>query len=223
MNWKLFWRKVLGLPQTYLLLGGAGLGYLSLIIWVGIRPPSLIIGGVIAGGMMVAWFWKLKHFYVFSGANLLDSSIFLHELNDITKKLAERTNRDWEQTLIWAEEIQTFAQRIASRESILIPELLETLHTVLALCEQVVASLLALEQMQTETYQNLTRQHLQVSCQRVQETHHLLQQLQDRVLLSSLDTSKLQSSLPRSLRVIIAENKTVLERVQENSSSVNGG
>ena len=77
-------------------------------------------------------------------------------MTSIERKLAGRTDADWEQTLIWAQEIQTFAQRIASRESILIPELLETLYTVLSLCEQVVASILALEQMQTETYKNLT-------------------------------------------------------------------
>ena len=219
MNWKLFWRKVVGLPQTYFLIVGALLGYLGLIIWLGSRPPILIIGGAIAGGMIVAWFWKLKHFYAFSGANLLDSAVFLHELASIERKLAGRRDANWEQTLNWAKEIQIFAERIASRESILIPELLETLYTVLSLCQQVVASLLALEQIETETYRNLTLEHLQTSCQRVQETHHLLQQLQDRVLLSSLEASGVQGSLPRSLRVIIAENKTVLDRVRQNSSS----
>ncbi|MGK7951833.1 MAG: hypothetical protein AB4368_24355 [Xenococcaceae cyanobacterium] len=223
MNWKLFWRKVLGLPQTYFLIGGAGLGYLSLIIWLGSRLPILIVGGAIAGVMVIAWFWKLRHFYAFSGSNLLDSAIFLHELANIEKKLAGRTDANWEQTLRWAKESQIFAERIASRESILIPELLETLYTVLSLCEQVAESLLALEQMQTETYRNLTLEHLQTSCQRVQETHHLLQQLQDRVLLSSLEASGRQTNVPHSLRVLIAENKTILDRVRQNSSSGQGG
>ena len=223
MNWQLFWRKVLSLPQTYFLIVGAGLGYLSLIIWLGTRPLTLIIGGAIAGGMVAAWFGKLRKFYAFSGANLLDSAIFLNELANIERKLAGRSDADWEQTLIWAKEIQIFAQRIASRESTLMPELLETLYTVLSLSEQVAKALLALEQMETETYRNLTQQHLQTSCQRVQETHHLLQQLQDRVLLSSLEASGVQGSLPRSLRVIIAENKTVLDRVRQNSSSTQGG
>lgn len=223
MNWKLFWRKVLSLPQTYFLMVGAGLGYFSLVIWLGSRPGILIVGGAIAGGMVAAWLWKLRHFYAFSGANLLDSAIFLHELAGIERKLTGRTDADWEQTLIWAKEIQIFAQRIASRESILMPELLETLYTVLSLCEQVADALLALEQMQTETYRNLTLEHLQTSCQRVQETHHLLQQLQDRVLLSSLEASGRQATLPDSLRIIIAENKTVLDRVRQNSSSAQGG
>ena len=222
MNWKLFWRQVLSLPQTYFLIGGALLGYFSLIVWLGSRPPILIVGGAIAVVMLTAWFWKLRQFYAFSGANLLDSAIFLNELTSIERKLAGRTDADWEQTLIWAKEIQIFAQRIASRESILIPELLETLYTVLSLCEQVAESILALEHMQTETYRNLTLQHLQTSCQRVQETHHLLQQLQDRVLLSSLKASGGQATLPRSLRVIITENKTVLDRVRQNSSSAQG-
>ena len=223
MNWKLFWRKVLVLPQTYFLIVGTGLGYLNLIIWLGSRPLTLIVGGAIAGGMVAAWFGKLRQFYAFGGANLLDSAIFLNELAKMERKLAGRTDANWEQTLIWAKEIQIFAQRIASRESILVPELLETLYTVLSLGEQVAESLLALEQMETETYRNLTQQHLQTSCQRVQETHRLLQQLQDRVLLSSLEASGGQASLPRSLRVIIAENKTVLDRVRHNSSSAPGG
>ena len=223
MNWKLFWRKVLSLPQSYFLIVGAGLGYLSLIIWLGSRPLTLIIGGAIAGGMMVAWCWKLRHFYAFGGANLLDSAIFLNELANIERKLAGRSDADWEQTLIWAKEIQIFAQRIASRESTLMPELLETLYTVLSLGEQVAKALLALEQMETETYRNLTQQHLQTSCQRVQETHRLLQQLQDRVLLSSLEASGGQASLPRSLRVIIAENQTALDKIGQNSSSTQGG
>ena len=223
MNWKLFWRKVLSLPQTYLLIGGAGLGYCGLIIWLGSRPAILIVGGTIAGGMLAAWLWKLRHFYAFSGANLLDSATFLYELAAIERKLAGSTDADWEQTLNWTKEIQIFAQRIASRESILMPELLETLHTVLSLCEQVADALLALEHMQTETYRNLTLEHLQTSCQRLRETHHLLQQLQDRVLLSSLKASGRQATLPRSLQIIIAENKTVLDRVRQNSSSAQGG
>lgn len=219
MNWKIFWRKVLSLPQSYFLIGGAGLGYLSLVTWLGSRPLVLIIGGAIAGGMIIAWFWKLKQFYALRTANLLDSAIFLNELTSIERQLAGNKDASWEQTLINAQEIQTFAQRIASRESILIPELLETLHTVLSLCKQVVASLLALEQMETETYRNLTLQHLQTSRQRIEETHRLLQQLQDQVLLSSVKTSEVQASLPNRLQVIIAENKTVLEQVRQNSSS----
>ncbi len=223
MNWKIFWRKVLSLPQTYFLIVGSALGYLSLIIWLGSRPVILIVGGAITTSMIVVWFWKLKKLYAFSGANLLDSAIFLNQLATIERKLIGGRDADWEQTWNLAQECQTFAQRIASRESILIPELLETLYTVLSLCEQVVASLLALEKMQTETYKNLTLQHLQTSCQRVQETHHLLQQLQDRVLLSSLDTSRVKTNLPDSLRVIIAENQTVLDQVRQNSSSSQGG
>ncbi|MDJ0649563.1 MAG: hypothetical protein QNJ60_12740 [Xenococcaceae cyanobacterium MO_188.B19] len=223
MNWKLFWRKVLSLPQTYFLIGGAVLGYSSLVLWLGNRPLILIIGIAIAGAMIFAWFWKLSQFFAFSGANLLDSAIFLGELTRIERKLGGHTDGDWEQTCIFAQEIQTFAQSIASRESILISELLETLYTVLSLCEQVVASLVALEKMQTETYRNLTLQHLQTSCRRIQETHRLMQQLQDRILLSSLDTSGVKTSLPSSLRLIITENKTVLEQVQQNSSSSQGG
>ncbi len=223
MNWKLFGRKVLGLPQTYFLIVGTGLGYVSLIIWLGNRPLTLIVGGAIALVMVAVWFWKLRQFYGCSGANLLDAAIFLNELASIERKLEGRKDADWEQTLILVKQIQIFAQRIANRESSLMPELLETLYTVLSLGEQVAFALLTLDKMQTETYRNLTRQHLETTCERVQETHRLLQELQDRVLLSSLEASTEQASLPRSLRVIIAENKTVLDKIATKSSSIHGG
>ncbi len=222
MKGKLFWRKVFSLRETYYLIVGAGLGYLSLIVWLGSRFLTLIIGGAIAVSMIVVWLGKLRQFYRFSGSNLLDSAIFLHELANLEQKLAERKPNNWEQTLIWAREIQIFAQRIVSRESVLMPELLETLYTVLSLCEQMAQALLALEQMQTETYRNLTLEHLQTIYQRVQETHHLLQQLQDQILLSSLEASGDKATIPQSLRVIIADNKTVLEQVKQNSSSIQG-
>ena len=223
MNWQLFWRKILSYPQTYFLVVGAILGYLSLIIWVGNRPITLIVGGAIAAIMVGAWIWKLRQIYGNSGANLLEGAIFDNELANIARKLEGRNDRDWEQTVILVKQIQIFAQRIATTESSLIPELLETLYTVLSLCEQVAFALVTLEQMQTETYKNLTLEHLQVSCQRVKETHDLLQQLQDRVLLSSLEASGGKTTLPSSLRVIIAENKNVLDRIGTQSPSIYGG
>ena len=222
MNWKLYWRKVLSLPQTYFLMVGTGLGYLSLIIWLGSRLLILIVGGAIAGVSIAVWFWKLKQFYAFSGANLLDPKIFLNELASIEGKLEGRKDEHWQQTLVWAEQIQIFTKRIADRESTLIPELLETLYTVLSLCNRVAETLLTLEEIETQTYKNLTVEHLENSCQRIQETHHLLQQLQDRILLSSLETSTEKVNLPRTLRVLIADNKTVLEKIKHISSSKEG-
>jgi len=74
--------------------------------------------------------------------------------------------------------------------------------------------------LQNQTYKNLTLEHLQLSCQRVKQTHDLLQQLQDRVLLSSLEASGAKASLPNSLRIIIADNKNVLNKIETKSSSI---
>ncbi|NEO98041.1 MAG: hypothetical protein F6K58_04950 [Symploca sp. SIO2E9] len=85
-------------------------------------------------------------------------------------------------SLKWSRETQAFAERIASREPTLNPELLETLYTVLALSDQVAEALLALEQVQTPTYCNLTKKHLRDSYDRLQLYADLHRQHQQRRL-----------------------------------------
>ncbi len=207
----LFWRRLFRLPQTYFLIVGVGLGYVSFIIWLGMRPVVFLIGGAIGIAMLASWVWKLRQIQSLAKANLLDQDIFLAQLTKLQRKLAGYSYSDWEQVLYWARETQVFAVRIASREPELTPELIETLYTVLALSDQVAEAVVAIEEIETEIYRNLTEQHLQKSYSRVQETYNQLQQLQDQIVLSSLETSGVKAGLPRRLRLLIADNKTALQ------------
>lgn len=207
----LFWRRLFRLPQTYFLIVGVGLSYISFILWLGIRPVVLLIGGAISILMLASWVWKLRQIQSLAKANLLDQDIFLAQLTKLQRKLAGHSYSDWEQVLYWGRETQVFAVRIASREPELTPELIETLYTVLALSDQVAEAVIAREEIETEIYRNLTEQHLQKSYNRVQETYNQLQQLQDQIVLSSLETSGVKAGLPRRLRLLIADNKTALQ------------
>ncbi|GBF81721.1 hypothetical protein [Aphanothece sacrum] len=215
----LFWRRAFHLPQTYLLIIGAILGYISFIVVLGIRPFPIIIGGLIVLGMIGIWFQQLWQFQSNIRANLLEIDSFVNELNKIEQNLGHKSSLpEWQQVLKWAKESQIFAHRISTKESILTPDLLETLYSILGLLSQVVQAILALEQIQTETYRTLTKKHLQTSCNRLQETHHQLQHLHDQVVVSSLDTFTIKAGLPYHLRGIIADNQTVIETIIQDAA-----
>ncbi len=212
------WQKLFRLPQTYFLIVGAILGYVTFLVWVGIRPVPLLVGGIIAIGMLSVWVWQVKKISSQKRVNLLDINSFIEELENIEQKLPKKSLVEWESTRKWAIESQTFAQNITNKESILYPELIETLHTILDLSNQVVETIIAREQVQTETYRHLTQQHLETCCTRLQQTHEQLQQLQDQVLLSSLDINTVKTGLPNYLRELITDNKTALQTIIQDSS-----
>ncbi len=105
-----------------------------------------------------------------------------------------------------------------TQESILTAEILETLYTVLNLSEQVIHAILALKQVKTERYRTLTRNHLQTSLDRLKTTHHNLQQLQDQVLLSSLDKNTVNTEFPLFLKTLIQENRSVVQTIIQDST-----
>ncbi|ACK70263.1 hypothetical protein PCC7424_1831 [Gloeothece citriformis PCC 7424] len=221
-NTILWWRKIFRLPQTYFLIVGTLLGYLSFIIYLGMRPITLIIGGAIALLMLVAWMWQLKQINLSGESDLLEREVFFSQLETINPKIRESASSQWKQTLDLASETQVFAQRIASQQLELIPELLEALYTVIALCNEVAQAHLALNHIQTDTYRQLTQHCLKSSIERLKDTHNQLQQLQDQVLLSSLETSQLEDDFPTRLRSLIAENKTTLQTLMDKSSIESG-
>jgi hypothetical protein len=219
----LFWRRVFSLPQTYFLLIGAVLGYLCFILWLGPRPVVLLSGGAIALTMILIWLWEFRpkeNPQERATANLLHQEIFLVQLTALGANIPTLPESTWERVRHWAHKTQELAQRIAEREPTLIPELLETLHTVLDLSGQVVEALLVMSQIQTSAYRHLAQQRLQASCNRLQETHDQLQHLQDQIALATLDRGEtgVTSALPRRLQVLIAENKSTLQSPTGNSS-----
>ncbi len=221
MEWtNLFWRRVFSLPQTYFLIVGVGLGYLAFVVWLGARPVALGIGGAIALVMLGAWFWKLKQMPSLTWINLLDKSTFRARLNQLESQLKRQSYKEWEKVKNLATETQEFAAKIISREPELMPELIETLYTVLSLCEQVTKSVLALQEIKTATYKEITEQYLQESKLRVVETYKQLEQLQDKVVISSLakETGGVEAGLPQRLKILIADNKTALKPIVKSSS-----
>ncbi len=195
------------LPQTYLLLAGTLLGYLWFVIALGSHWLVLIIGGAIALGMISVWFRYLHKTMFKPSENLLDRATFLAHLATFDYQVVSAPMK---QAYDWAEATQRFATQIACREPTLIPELLDALHTVLALMRQVVAALQAVDQIQSATYRPLAQQQLQATCDRLAQTHDELQQLQDQILLSGFDLTRSEISLPASLRLVIETNRTVL-------------
>jgi hypothetical protein len=217
---KLLWRKIFQIPQTYLLLVGIVLGLSIFLSWVGIRPLTVILGGLISLGMLGYWIKHLSSILSQNRANLLDLDNFLQQLKPIAAKLGQKSPLPWSKAETYAKESQQFCQTIVQRESTLTPELIETLYTVLDLSDQVVEAILALEKVQTQSYRDLAQEHLNTSLNRLQNTHHQLQQLQDQILLSSLENPEITSRLPLYLQELINVNRSSLENIiqkpQEN-------
>ena len=210
----LFWRQAFRLPQTYGLLAGTALGYFGFVVWLGGRWIVLGVGGAIALATIGAWLWLFCQASAGWATNLLDRATFLAQLAVLERRSPGTSQATWKQARQWAQATQEFAGRIASREPSLTPELLEALHTVLALTGQVAEALQAVEQVQSATYRPLAHQRLQANCDRLQKTHDQLQHLQDQLFLSTLDREAMTSttSLPLSLRLVIEANRTTLQQ-----------
>jgi hypothetical protein len=220
-NWTRLTRKLFSLPHTYFLLLGTGLGYLGLLLWVGIRLIPILLGALIVLLMILAWIWQIHKMRGLIADNLLETEIFSDKLAEVTQKLAGRSPANWQETFNWAKESQVFAHRIARKESVLTPELLETLYTVIALLDQVIEAHLALEQVETDTYKQLTENHLKASRKQLKNTYSQLQHLQDQVLLSALESTEVKAGLPGHLRSLISENKTTLQTlINENQEEL---
>ncbi|MEB3233193.1 MAG: hypothetical protein VKJ64_19460, partial [Leptolyngbyaceae bacterium] len=100
--------------------------------------------------------------------------------------------------------------------SLLHPDLLEAVHTVLDLTQQVADALNVLQTIQTPVYQQMVQARLRQSCDRLQQTHQQLQQLQDQVALASLDANA--ATLPQRLQQLIAANQEILNADTFNSA-----
>ena len=206
INWSTLSRQ----PQTYLLLVGTGLGYSLLLFLAGNRPVAWIGGGAVATAMAGSWMTGYRLSSDRSADHdLLDAASFQRRIEAIQVQVPRASSRTWQPVKAWAMESQTFAARICDREPTLHTELLEALYTVVSLAQQVAEGLQVQSQIQTPRYQQLAKRQLQESCDRMQQTHQQLQQLQDQVTLASL--SQGDASLPQRLETLIAANKKILD------------
>jgi hypothetical protein len=209
INWSRCW----GQPQTYLLLIGTALGYAALLGLAGPRPLAWAGGGGIAAAMGVSWVAGFRRSpAVALGHDLLDADTFNHQLDPLGRRVPAQGQKTWRQVQGWATESQRFAAQIYQRDPLLQVELLEALHTVIDLAKQVAEGLTVIDQIETPTYRQLAQQRVEASRDRLQATHAQLQQLQDQVALSSLETDSTASSpLPDRLQTLITANKYILE------------
>lgn len=208
IHWAKFWRR----PQTYFLLAGTALGYALLIGLAGGRSLAFLGGGAIAILMVGSWIAGFQgDASIASDANLLEASTFSRQLDPLGRRVPGSGQKTWRQAQAWASESQRFAARIAEREPVLQMGLLEAMHTVVDLAQQVADGLAVINQIETPTYRKLAQQRLAASCDRLQATHAQLQQLQDQVALSSLAADTPSASLPQSLQTLISANRHILE------------
>ncbi len=205
------WSKCLAQPQTYLLLAGTALGYTALLWLAGPRPLAWLGGGGVAAAMVSRWVTGFRTSEAaLQNGDLLNADIFSHQLELLARRIPTKHQKTWRQAQLWAMESQSFAYRIYDRDSLLQVELLEAMHTVIDLAQQVADGLAVIDQIETPTYQKLAQQRLAASQTRLQATHAQLQQLQDQVALASLDSPS-DGSLPQRLQTLIAANRHILE------------
>lgn len=207
INWPALGRQ----PQTYLLFLGTAFGYSLLIALAGNRPVAWAGGGAVAAVMAGSWVtgYRSSPVGMHDGSDLLDAANFQRRIDAIQAQVSRDRSQTWQPVKNWALQSQTFAVRICDREPTLRTELLEALYTVVELAQQVADGLQVQAQIQTPKYQHMAKKQLQQSCDRMQQTHQQLQQLQDQVALASL--SQGDASLPRRLETLIAANKEILE------------
>jgi Fe-S cluster biosynthesis and repair protein YggX len=178
------------------------------------------LGSIIVAGMVVAWLYSLRLEISTNSVNLLDTDNFRQRLQKISSDISDKSTTEWQKAQTYAIESHQLCQAIVNQESILTTEILETLYTVLNLSEQVIHAILTLKQVKTERYRTLTRNHLQTSLDRLKTTHHNLQQLQDQVLLSSLDKNTVNTEFPLFLKTMIEENRSVVQTIIQDSTLV---
>ena len=207
INWSALGRQ----PQTYGLLLGTALGCGLLVILAGNRPVAWLGGGAVATVMAGSWVtaYRSSSSGVQDDSDLLNAANFQRRIEAIQVQVARDGYQTWQPVKAWALQSQTFAMGICDRESTLRTELLEALHTVVELAQQVADGLQVQAQIQTPTYQQMAKRQLKQSCDRMEQTYKQLQQLQDQVALASL--SQGDASLPQRLETLIAANKEILE------------
>jgi hypothetical protein len=204
--------KYFTLPQTVLLLLGVSLGYLVFVGYLYPRPIVLIVGGAIALITLAVWFWQFRQPHQISRVYLLQQDVFQHHLTTLDRQIPMTAKPDWDQAQQWAQAAQVAAMQIAQQEPNLIPELLEALHTVLDLADQVVEGLVVMESIHTSAYRSRLQQQREDSQTRLRQTHDQLQQLQDQMALNLLERRcSINSTLPARLQLLIAENKLALK------------
>lgn len=212
------WQQALATPQTYALMVGILMGFGGLVGVVGNRTLVWVGGSGLSLAMLGSWVWGFRPGSASSSGPVQMSQDWLHPeslksyLTELEQSLPAPENSTWCRAKAWAGEVQTAAQRIVEQDPLLHVDIVETLHTVMGLVAQIAETLRIQAQLQTPIYRTVAQQHLQASCDRLQDSNAQLQQLQDQLMLSKLERSEQESPLPQHLQTLIAANKVILEQ-----------
>ena len=116
-------------------------GYLGFVLWLGIRLIVLVSGGVIVGVAIVLLVSTTPASSILYIIKLATTDIFLSHTSFFDNQIPAAAQTQWRSVQQQAQTIQQIAVQIAQREPTFIPDLLETLHTVLDLIDQLVQAL----------------------------------------------------------------------------------
>jgi hypothetical protein len=182
--------RSLRLVETRYFLAGVMGGLISFVWILGWRWIVILSGGAIVLIAGVYWFWqthsllkaesKAESKAEASSANLLQLDVFVAHLDCAKARVPTLKLEAWRTTQEQALTIWAIAAQIIQRESILIPDLIETLHSTLDLTEQIAEALCLTTQMQTPEFQDKAQRQMQKSLERLQATHQQLQTLADQ-------------------------------------------
>lgn len=225
------WPKVVQRFPLQLFSAGLLLGYGLFVLWLGLRPIVLLSGlAIVALSGLRGWRVIKRHLRspVESDHNLLHKPVFMRCIQQrveipsdaflLRPSSAEGSSADakpvsiasfWQQTQLKSDEIHALTVAIAQQDPIFIPDLLDTLYSVVDLVVQQGQSAIAMVQVRTPEYQLLAQQQSDASWNRLQETHSQLQALHDHLLVAAVRNRTLPdpSGLSDRLKGLIDENK----------------
>jgi len=189
-------------------------------LWQGLRLIVLVTGGAITGLAIAAWCGISSSPDPAAAApstHLLAPEVWQQQQTSLDPLLPTVAQPQWQAAVQQATAIHPLVAQMAQQEPSFIPDLLETLYTVLDLVEQLSQALQTTQQVQTPHYQSLAQQQLQRSQTRLQQTFEQLQELHDQLILTHLTqrSRATVAGLSTRLQLILAANtQSLLERPQ---------
>ncbi|MEM9220615.1 MAG: hypothetical protein AAGD25_40630, partial [Cyanobacteria bacterium P01_F01_bin.150] len=137
---------------------------------------------------------------------------FQQRLRPLSAHIPTSAQKQWQIAEAQIQTIHQMCQRIARQESLFLADVIETLHTVLALAKQLAHACEVTNRVQTPQYQARAQQQLTNSQTRLKQTCDQLQKLHDQLAVVGLEQA--QSSAPDiadRLQFIVAANENVIE------------
>ncbi len=212
-----FWRRFFVRRTQYLglcLLAAYG----TYLLWLGIRPIVIFSGALICILTLFSWLLNSRpSVEKQDDSNLLDQTIFHARLEALCSLSRNAKSKDaglidWQRKYAQVEGIHQVVSAIAHQAPLFIPDLLDTLHTVLELFSQFTQAFLATQQLKTLQYQKIAQQQLLASTYRLNQTHTQLQELHDQLLTEDMDmhSPALSSGVSSRLQTLITSNKSEL-------------